>query len=64
MLYLMVMDGPHPETARGLPFTWRGVGLPANGTTFEAAVEAADDTPAEAPAGDTDQGMVRGPFPG
>ncbi|MFG3492403.1 hypothetical protein [Streptomyces sp. NPDC047972] len=29
------LDGRDPETASGVPFTWRGVGVPANGETFE-----------------------------
>ncbi|MGX2996204.1 M23 family metallopeptidase [Streptomyces sp. JNUCC 64] len=33
-LHFQLMDGPDPDTARGLPFRWRGVGLPANGESF------------------------------
>ncbi|MEV7832080.1 hypothetical protein AB0P12_15905 [Streptomyces subrutilus] len=28
------------DTARGLPFTWRGVGLPAGGEVFDAGAAA------------------------
>ncbi|WP_411081456.1 M23 family metallopeptidase [Streptomyces sp. cmx-18-6] len=33
-LHFHLMDGPDPDDARGVPFTWRGVGVPANGETF------------------------------
>ncbi|MEV3989544.1 M23 family metallopeptidase [Streptomyces sp. NPDC049837] len=33
-LHFQLMDGPDPRTARGIPFTWRGVGVPAGGETF------------------------------
>ncbi|WP_228991737.1 M23 family metallopeptidase [Streptomyces sp. DH8] len=33
-LHFHLMDGPDPDDARGAPFTWRGVGVPANGETF------------------------------
>ncbi|MFI1681397.1 peptidoglycan DD-metalloendopeptidase family protein [Streptomyces sp. NPDC020607] len=36
-LHFSLMDGPDMETARGIPFTWRGVGVPANGTVFTVA---------------------------
>ncbi|MER7408166.1 M23 family metallopeptidase [Streptomyces sp. NPDC000070] len=35
-LHFQLMDGPDPDTARGIPFTWRGIGVPRNGETFEA----------------------------
>ncbi|MDT9691807.1 M23 family metallopeptidase [Streptomyces sp. P9(2023)] len=35
-LHFQLMDGPDLDTARGLPFTWRGVGVPKNGETFVA----------------------------
>lgn len=35
-VHFQLMDGPDPDTARGLPFTWRGIGVPRNGETFEA----------------------------
>ncbi|MFI2210580.1 M23 family metallopeptidase [Streptomyces sp. NPDC020141] len=45
-LHFQLMDGPDPDTARGLPFSWRGVGVPANGETFtvdgSATARAAD----------------------
>ncbi|MGQ4717907.1 M23 family metallopeptidase [Streptomyces anulatus] len=33
-LHFQLMDGPDLDNARGVPFTWRGVGVPANGETF------------------------------
>ncbi|MET4925842.1 M23 family metallopeptidase [Streptomyces sp. PSRA5] len=33
-LHFQLMDGPDLDTARGIPFTWRGVGVPANGESF------------------------------
>lgn len=29
-LHFQLMDHPHPDAARGVPFTWRGVGVPAS----------------------------------
>ncbi|MFB6850282.1 M23 family metallopeptidase [Streptomyces sp. NPDC056373] len=36
-LHFQLMDDPDPDAARGVPFTWRGVGVPRNGETFDAA---------------------------
>ncbi|MEV6474541.1 M23 family metallopeptidase [Streptomyces sp. NPDC051657] len=33
-LHFHLMDSPDLDSARGVPFTWRGVGVPANGETF------------------------------
>lgn len=41
-LHFQLMDGPDPDTARGIPFTWHGIGVPRNGEVF--------DIPAPAPA--------------
>ncbi|MTE20062.1 peptidoglycan DD-metalloendopeptidase family protein [Streptomyces sp. TRM43335] len=35
-LHFQLMDAADPYTARGVPFTWRGVGVPANGEEFTA----------------------------
>ncbi|GCB47905.1 M23 family metallopeptidase [Streptomyces sp. NL15-2K] len=35
-LHFQLMDGPDPDTARGIPFTWRGIGVPRNREVFEA----------------------------
>ncbi|MCX4586314.1 murein hydrolase activator EnvC [Streptomyces sp. NBC_01481] len=43
-LHFQLMDGADPNTANGTSFTWRGVGVPRNGETFEAA-----GTPVTAP---------------
>ncbi|SDP52670.1 Peptidase family M23 [Streptomyces sp. cf386] len=34
-LHFQLMDGPDPDTARGIPFTWRGIGVPGNRELFE-----------------------------
>lgn len=36
-LHFQLMDGADPDTARGVPFTWRGIGVPRNGEAFEAS---------------------------
>ncbi|WP_069630604.1 M23 family metallopeptidase [Streptomyces niveus] len=43
-VHFQLMDGPDLDTARGIPFTWRGVGVPANGESFTPEPEV---TPAE-----------------
>ncbi|WTG18765.1 M23 family metallopeptidase [Streptomyces decoyicus] len=35
-VHFQLMDGEDPETATGVPFTWRGIGVPANGELFDA----------------------------
>ncbi|WP_369197570.1 M23 family metallopeptidase [Streptomyces djakartensis] len=40
-LHFQLMDGPDPDAARGVPFTWQGVGVPRDGETFEAPPAAA-----------------------
>ncbi|MFJ3141518.1 M23 family metallopeptidase [Streptomyces halstedii] len=35
-VHFQLMDHPDPDVARGVPFTWRGIGVPANGETFVA----------------------------
>ncbi|MFJ8848255.1 M23 family metallopeptidase [Streptomyces cyaneofuscatus] len=51
-LHFQLMDGPDPDSARGIPFTWRGVGVPAGGETFTVeaaeAAEAAEEQVAQA----------------
>ncbi|MGW6057107.1 M23 family metallopeptidase [Streptomyces sp. NPDC055189] len=39
-VHFQLMDGPDLGTARGVPFRWRGVGVPANGETFTVGEEA------------------------
>ncbi|MFG2142063.1 peptidoglycan DD-metalloendopeptidase family protein [Streptomyces sp. NPDC048650] len=34
-VHFQLMDGADPDTANGTPFTWRGIGVPRNGETFE-----------------------------
>ncbi|MFJ6611315.1 M23 family metallopeptidase [Streptomyces sp. NPDC091289] len=38
-LHFHLMDGPDLDNARGVPFTWRGVGVPANGETFTVGTD-------------------------
>ncbi|MFE7778267.1 M23 family metallopeptidase [Streptomyces sp. NPDC057445] len=35
-VHFQLMDGPDLDRARGIPFTWRGIGVPKNGETFTA----------------------------
>lgn len=39
-VHFQLMDGPDLETARGIPFTWHGVGVPGNGETFTIDADA------------------------
>lgn len=50
-VHFQLMDAADPDAADGLPFTWRGLGVPANGEIFEAAAEPATDS----------EGVVSGP---
>ncbi|MBQ1098563.1 M23 family metallopeptidase [Streptomyces sp. b94] len=43
-VHFQLMDGPDPDTARGVPFTWRGVGVPRGGEVFDVP-EPADHAP-------------------
>ncbi|MCX4559638.1 M23 family metallopeptidase [Streptomyces phaeochromogenes] len=36
-VHFQLMDGPDLDAARGIPFTWSGIGVPANKDTFTAA---------------------------
>ncbi|MFC1232074.1 MULTISPECIES: M23 family metallopeptidase [Streptomyces] len=47
-LHFQLMDGPDPDTARGIPFTWRGVGVPRGGEVFDVP-EPTPVTPDPAP---------------
>lgn len=42
-LHFHLMDGPDLDNARGVPFTWRGVGVPANSETFTVEERTAPD---------------------
>ncbi|MFC7964660.1 M23 family metallopeptidase [Streptomyces cinereoruber] len=44
-LHFQLMNGPDLDTARGVPFTWRGAGVPKNKETFES-IPAAHPGPA------------------
>ncbi|MGW7574205.1 M23 family metallopeptidase [Streptomyces sp. NPDC054765] len=35
-VHFQLMDHADPETASGVPFTWRGIGVPHNGDLFDA----------------------------
>ncbi|MGW6910857.1 M23 family metallopeptidase [Streptomyces sp. NPDC054940] len=45
-LHFQLMDGPDPDTARGIPFTWRGIGVPRNREVFEVPVASMPSQPA------------------
>ncbi|MFJ8232769.1 M23 family metallopeptidase [Streptomyces sp. NPDC094448] len=47
-VHFQLMDGPDPETARGIPFRWRGVGLPENKEIFTAPEPGTGPEPAAA----------------
>ncbi|MFC9844381.1 M23 family metallopeptidase [Streptomyces sp. NPDC060223] len=47
-VHFQLMDGPDLDAARGIPFSWRGIGVPGNGETFTAP--ATPSLAAEAPA--------------
>ncbi|MFI5805754.1 M23 family metallopeptidase [Streptomyces sp. NPDC051561] len=38
-LHFQLMDTPDLDTARGLPFTWHGIGVPRAGESFDVAPE-------------------------
>ncbi|MGW5635493.1 M23 family metallopeptidase [Streptomyces sp. NPDC003832] len=40
-VHFQLMDGPDPDTARGLPFRWRNIGVPGNGEVVEVPASAA-----------------------
>ncbi|MFE9043026.1 M23 family metallopeptidase [Streptomyces sp. NPDC007818] len=48
-VHFHLMDGPDLDTASGIPFVWRGVGVPRNGETFTAP--AREDCPRQAAGG-------------
>lgn len=52
-VHFQLMDDPDLDVAIGVPFTWRGIGVPANGETFTAggaaAGGAAEGRPVPAP---------------
>ncbi|NUP20022.1 MAG: M23 family metallopeptidase [Streptomyces sp.] len=39
-VHFQLMDGADPDTARGIPFTWSGIGVPRNNEAFEAPTTA------------------------
>ncbi|MFI1213580.1 M23 family metallopeptidase [Streptomyces sp. NPDC020802] len=36
-VHFQLMDGPDLDSARGVPFTWRGIGVPSDGEAFTAS---------------------------
>ncbi|WP_172382965.1 M23 family metallopeptidase [Streptomyces sp. MNP-20] len=44
-VHFQLMDGPDIDTARGVPFRWRGIGVPANREVFTAEAPAAGASP-------------------
>ncbi|NEB81050.1 M23 family metallopeptidase [Streptomyces sp. SID14478] len=55
-VHFQLMDGPDLDLASGVPFRWRGTGLPANGETFTADRSQAD--PAQADSGRIDSAQA------
>ncbi|MFH8729470.1 M23 family metallopeptidase [Streptomyces termitum] len=53
-VHFQLMDGPDPDTASGIPFTWRGIGVPHGGEVFTAP-------PPQAPAEDRAQTQAQAP---
>ncbi|WP_329020942.1 M23 family metallopeptidase [Streptomyces sp. NBC_00690] len=50
-VHFQLMDDPDPDIARGVPFRWRGIGIPANNESFTAGPGTDDaSTDAAAPA--------------
>lgn len=41
-VHFQLMDHPDLDVARGIPFTWRGIGVPANGEVFAAGETVGD----------------------
>ncbi|MEU5399819.1 M23 family metallopeptidase [Streptomyces sp. NPDC005963] len=41
-VHFQLMDDPDPDIARGIPFRWRGIGIPANNESFTARTGAED----------------------
>lgn len=41
-VHFQLMDHPDMDVARGLPFRWHGIGVPADGEVFTAGEDAAD----------------------
>ncbi|MFJ8979179.1 M23 family metallopeptidase [Streptomyces sp. NPDC102282] len=41
-VHFQLMDHPDLDVARGIPFTWRGIGVPANGEVFTAGETVGD----------------------
>ena len=44
-VHFQLMDGPDLDTARGVPFRWRGVGVPSGGEVFTAGEDAGASAP-------------------
>ncbi|MFF2726933.1 M23 family metallopeptidase [Streptomyces sp. NPDC058008] len=49
-LHFQLMDDPDLDVARGIPFTWRGIGVPAGGSAFTAGEPPEPGAPAGADA--------------
>ncbi|MGW8883474.1 M23 family metallopeptidase [Streptomyces sp. NPDC055749] len=48
-VHFQLMDDPDLDVARGVPFTWRGIGVPANGESFTAGDSTAGDSTGDLP---------------
>ncbi|MGY3681607.1 M23 family metallopeptidase [Streptomyces sp. TE33382] len=50
-VHFQLMDDPDLDVARGIPFTWRGIGVPSNGEAFVVGEPAAPSpAPSSSPA--------------
>ncbi|MFF3754220.1 M23 family metallopeptidase [Streptomyces sp. NPDC002018] len=47
-VHFQLMDHPDPDVARGIPFRWEGVGVPANGEEFTVGEEPTAASPGTA----------------
>jgi len=44
-VHFQLMDGPDLDSAHGIPFSWRGIGIPANGETITAEAPTSERSP-------------------
>ncbi|MCX4970433.1 M23 family metallopeptidase [Streptomyces sp. NBC_00654] len=48
-VHFQLMDDPDLDVARGIPFTWRGIGVPSNGEAFTAGESVAPSPSSPSP---------------
>ncbi|QNE75996.1 peptidoglycan DD-metalloendopeptidase family protein [Streptomyces finlayi] len=59
-VHFQLMDDPDLDVARGIPFSWRGIGIPANGEHFTAAAPETGPSDADPDATGTGTGTGTG----